>query len=355
MQEKQLKILFIGDTYHPNSMNWVTALENYGHCRVIKWSLPKRGSKIKRIIDWLFAIQYIKKLSKELQPDIVVGYRITSYGYLVSGIRDFPVVIAAQGETDVWPPYGFMAKIVGFLAKCAIRRADLIHAWGPHMANSMYRLGAKKEKIWIMPRGIDLNIFKYPHQPIGFEALKIVVSRSLNPEYRHAIIIDAVKILFDMNIPVTIRIVGDGPLMQLLYNKVIALGLSNNVIFEGILDRSKLVKVLQSSNIYVSMPITEGVSASMLEAMACGCVPCVTDLEANQYWIKNNENGMLIPVDDTKSLSNALMNIYYNSNKFSTIRHNNRYLVEQKASAEINTIKMVERYKSLINEKKVAK
>ena len=52
--------------------------------------------------------------------------------------------------------------------------------------------------------------------------------------------------------------------------------------------------LLQQSNIYISMPITEGVSASLFEAMACYCYPIVTDILGNKSWITHRENGGLV-------------------------------------------------------------
>jgi len=55
------------------------------------------------------------------------------------------------------------------------------------------------------------------------------------------------------------------------------------------------------------MPITEGVSASLFEAMATNCYPIVTNLPGNQSWIKHRENGQLIPLDDYKNLAEELI------------------------------------------------
>ena len=66
------------------------------------------------------------------------------------------------------------------------------------------------------------------------------------------------------------------------------------MIFTGRIPNTELPKLLQQSNIYISMPITEGVSASLFEAMACNCYPVVSEIPGNQSWIKHRENGQLI-------------------------------------------------------------
>jgi glycosyltransferase involved in cell wall biosynthesis len=51
------------------------------------------------------------------------------------------------------------------------------------------------------------------------------------------------------------------------------------------------------------MPTTEGVSASLFEAMACNCYPIVSNIAGNQSWITHRNNGQLITVDDSEMLA----------------------------------------------------
>jgi glycosyltransferase involved in cell wall biosynthesis len=47
--------------------------------------------------------------------------------------------------------------------------------------------------------------------------------------------------------------------------------------FSGRIPNTELPELLRASNFYISMPITEGVSASLFEAMASNCYPIVTN------------------------------------------------------------------------------
>ena len=76
----------------------------------------------------------------------------------------------------------------------------------------------------------------------------------------------------------------------------------NKVIFTGRIPNTELPKLLQQSNIYISMPTTEGVSASLFEAMASNCFPVVSDIPGNQSWITHRENGQLITIDDIEKV-----------------------------------------------------
>ena len=63
------------------------------------------------------------------------------------------------------------------------------------------------------------------------------------------------------------------------------LGISEAVRFEGAVDRESIPQMLDSSAIYCSMLDTDGLSASLIEAMAAGLFPVVTDIPANKIWI----------------------------------------------------------------------
>jgi glycosyltransferase involved in cell wall biosynthesis len=57
--------------------------------------------------------------------------------------------------------------------------------------------------------------------------------------------------------------------------------------------------------LFVSVPESDGTSVSLLEAMAAGCLPILSDLPANREWVEDGRNGLL--VDDLANLGTALL------------------------------------------------
>jgi glycosyltransferase involved in cell wall biosynthesis len=105
---------------------------------------------------------------------------------------------------------------------------------------------------------------------------------------------------------VNLKIVGDGPLLSKLKFQVNSLALDNQVLFLGRVENKLLPEILLKSELYLSVPITEGASASLMEAMASGCYPIVTDLPGNKAFISNNRNGDLVKVGSTEELVMAM-------------------------------------------------
>jgi glycosyltransferase involved in cell wall biosynthesis len=97
------------------------------------------------------------------------------------------------------------------------------------------------------------------------------------------------------------------------------------------------------------MPITEGVSASLFEAMASNCYPVVTDIPGNQSWIKHRENGQLITIDNIEMLAKELLWAFENSEYRNTAVKKNRKFVEENADYNTNMEIIANKYHELIN------
>ncbi|MDQ6761115.1 MAG: glycosyltransferase [Bacteroidota bacterium] len=352
-----MKILFLGDIQHPNSKNWISALEKYGKCEIITWSLPWPygiWSKFKRISAWFLAFRSIRQIIKREAPDLVIGYRLTSYGF-IAGYSKHPIIVtAAQGNSDVNGPLSNNFLGIFFKRKLALyatRNSKLVHAWAENMAESIYGLGVPKNKVLVLHRGIDLANFTAP-DTCFFERLELIVTRALYKEYRHDIILKALKIIVAKHIPVKLKIIGIGVEENNIKKLIKELDLEAHVRLLGQLNNIQLNEELNKSNVYVSMPITEGLSSSLIEAMACKCVPVVSDLYANRIWVKHNDNGFLVPVDDVVKLAEVFENIFTNKNSFTKILERNRKMVEEKCSQEVNTKIFVSHYSELINKEK---
>ena len=277
--------------------------------------------------------------------------RVTSYGFIGACSGFHPFVAAQQGVTDVWPPKAITTPFKTFLARYTFKKADLIQAWGTVMVPTMLKLGADPHKIKVMAKGIDVNRFNFNIADKKWDKIRAVVTRSLTPDYNHAVIIKAARILKDKNIPVEIKIVGDGRLLNELKELCNNLDVNDNISWEGRIPNDKLPAYLTEANMYISVPITDGVSASLFEAMASGAFPVVTDLPGTQAWIETGKNGYLVPVNDPGSLASFIIKAWQDQSFIKDAILNNRKLVEDKADYNKNLPVFIEWYKDLIRNK----
>lgn len=346
------KILFLGETYRTDAITWMNGLKEFGNFEIITWELKTSNhtffSRFLRILEFCTGLFQIRKIIKLHQPDIVIAERTTSYGFLaaISGVK--PIVVAQQGRTDLWPEKSILLPLKKIIQRYAFQKADLIHAWGPVMTISMKAINVNMNKVLVLPKGINLT--KYTNKNSANPSkISAIVTRSLMPEYSHDIILEAFSILNQENIDFELTIVGDGKLLPKLKELATKMKIENKVNFTGRIPNQQLPELLQKSNFYISMPITEGVSASLFEAMASGCYPIVTDIPGNQSWIKHKENGQLIAVDNFRMLAQEIRWAFENSDYRNEAVLKNRKFVEENADYNTNMKIIADKYHELIN------
>lgn len=347
----------MGETYRADALTWMDGLKEFGDFEIVTWELQKSSvgfSRINRLMELLLAFFTIRKIARRFQPDMVIAERTTSYGFLAALTGIHPVAIAQQGITDLWPHHSPLFIFKKVLQDYAFKKADLIHAWGKVMADHMVQSRADMTKVLLLPKGINLKhfVFKDRQDSTFIEA---IVTRALEPEYKHEDILKAFGLLKKKNIPFRLVIVGDGSMRKTLEKLAVDLHIEKDVIFKGRTPNHEVALLLQEANFYISMPTTEGVSASLFEAMACGCFPIVSDLPGNRSWIRHQENGILIPNGKFKIVAEEIQYAAERTIWRKAVVARNRKFVEEQANYALNMKRIAEAYHELINSKTSAK
>jgi glycosyltransferase involved in cell wall biosynthesis len=73
------------------------------------------------------------------------------------------------------------------------------------------------------------------------------------------------------------------------------------------LDAGSMGALFRRAVISVSPSTHDGTPNTLLEAMACGCLPVAGDLESIREWITDGENGLLIDPGDHRALASAVL------------------------------------------------
>lgn len=345
------KILFLGETYRADALTWIRGLKDYGGFEIITYEMEHAGQgwkRLLRIMEFLSAISKVRRIIRLEKPDLIIAERVTSYGFLAALTGFRPYLVAQQGITDIYPPHSITAPFKVLIQKYTFHKVALIHAWGEAMTNSMLKHGADKNKILVMPKGIDLQTFTYSPQK-KLDKIRAIVTRSLTPDYRHHIILRAFAEIKQKGIPFELTIVGDGVLREELITLSRSLNIQCEIVFTGRIPNHTLPDYLRFSNLYLSMPCTEGMSASLLEAFATGCYPIVTDLPGNRAWIEHNINGMLVPIDRADLLAQAITDFWQQKEiSFESAVQVNVATVREKADYSKNMKRISDIYHEII-------
>jgi glycosyltransferase involved in cell wall biosynthesis len=236
----------------------------------------------------------IRLIFKE-KPDIIHGNWIVPTG-LISGLAGFitgrPVIITAHGM-DVRISNKFPVNILFRLAVAFSKKVTVV-------ANYMKDYGCLKNAT-VIPCGIDERFFEVKPD---HHSKTVISTRSLEPVYDIETLIKAVPLVLQEEPDASFIIIGCGSQKEYLQNLANKLGVTKRIIFTGMLDNSEIPSYMEKAKVYVSTSLADGTSVSLLEALAAGLVPVVSDIDANKVFI--HENG-LFKKGDSKDLSNAII------------------------------------------------
>lgn len=133
-------------------------------------------------------------------------------------------------------------------------------------------------RVTVIQNGVDI-------QPVTKNVIKskdsfdLISLASLYPHKNHLQLLNCIAGAKRMGINVTLRIIGDGPVMADLYRNCIELGIKENVEWYGAIWRKDIVQeIISSSDAFVSASNFEGLPISILEGMAYGLPMLLSDI-----------------------------------------------------------------------------
>lgn len=285
----------------------------------------------------------IALLVRVLRPDLVYGNWITRLSGLYCAFVGFhPFLVNAWG-TDLQ----IEAKKSGLLrmfAKFTIGRADSVIVDCEVQRKDLLELGCDPRKIYCFPWGIDLTKFKprestAMRRKLGWLNKKIVLSTRMQiarcgVEY----LIRAIPGILEKEKEARFLIVGNGPLLD--YHKSLArkLGIEDKVKFLGWIPNEEVPRILSAADVYVSTSFSDGTSASLLEAMACGLPVVVARIPANEEWVTEGKNGHLVPPGDSGELAECVARVLVDGKLRSRMRKASLEITKERADWKLNSL-----------------
>ncbi|CAM4151356.1 glycosyltransferase [Roseateles saccharophilus] len=303
-----LKLVLIGDGESPHLLKWARALQP----RVQLYAISSRGflPELLRLLPDANRlalntspdhgggnIALLKQLPKvgawlaQTDADWLHAHYLTSHGTLAwaakAGWRLRAQIAGSAWGSDilVTPHRGaswrwLTSKV---LRSCAITTSD-----SAHMAERMRELGAGE--VMTFPFGLEAM----PRQNAKKQPWLCFANRGLETIYRPQLVIDAFARIAAAQPEARLVVANDGSLRQALQADVAARGLADRVSFVGRLDASAQAAHYARSTWFLSLPQSDSVSVSVLEAMAHGCVPLLSELPANRELIGDSARGLIV-------------------------------------------------------------
>ena len=143
---------------------------------------------------------------------------------------------------------------------------------------------------------------------------------------------------------VRLVLIGDGPLFGDLQRQTVALGIDDLVWMPG--DRSDIPELLRMMDIFVLPSLAEGISNTVLEAMASGLPVVATRTGGNPELVEDGRNGYLVPVADPAALADTLAKMIADPSETRRMGAEGRRFVDE----TFNWDRTVEQYLSIYDD-----
>ena len=253
----------------------------------------------------LLKLAVVKKLIRQIKPDILHAQYATSYG-LAGALSGFHPYITTTLGSDVLisPQKSFLYRM---LVKYAVKKADWVTAMADHMKEVIIDLGVDSAKVTTVIFGIDPIMFNHNNRKVSNEKFIITSTRNFEPIYNIELLLDALNLVKAKIPTLFVNLIGDGSLRNQLEKRASVLGLREKIKFHGRIPQNEIAAILNQSHLFVTTSLSDGNNVSLNEAMACGTFSLASDIRANRQWIKESVNGFLIPTDKPEILADKIL------------------------------------------------
>jgi sugar transferase (PEP-CTERM/EpsH1 system associated) len=164
--------------------------------------------------------------------------------------------------------------------------------------------GLAPHKLCTVWNGIDVARFAYRGPRAGGPA--VMVGR-LSPEKDVATLVRAVALVVREQPAFELHVAGDGSCLPALKQLAGELALDRHVRFLG--EVRDVPALLEAASVFVLPSLTEGISLTLLEAMARGLPVVATRVGGNPEVIVDGETGLLVPVQAPADLAAAMLRL----------------------------------------------
>jgi len=247
-----------------------------------------------------FALRRLKRVLDRDKPDILHTWLFTAnaYGRLVAGKALRPQVIVSERCVDTWKS-GWQLR----LDRRQIKRTRCLVANSQGVADFYSQQGFPAERIVVIPNGVKVAdeepidraavLREYEIPP---EGRVIGYVGRLARQKRVSDLFYSFHLLRQLTDSVFLLIVGDGPQRGQLEELAQQMRIDHLVRFTG--QRDDATQLIRQMNVFWLASDFEGMSNSLMEAMAAGVPAVASKIGPNSELVIDGETGFLVDVGD---------------------------------------------------------
>ncbi len=333
-----MRLLILGDAPNIHTRRWVGYFAERGHdvhvasCErsdaLAGTFHPLPAWPVPRALRYPLAAPALHALVARLRPSVINAHFVPNYGFMtaLAGVR--PHALTVWGSDVLLSAR--RSPLHRLRARVALAHADLVLTDAAMLTDAVVGLGVPRARTVMVPLGVDTRVFAPAPRGISPGLLRVVSTRRLEPVYDiPTLLAGAAEAARGTSF--ALDIAGSGSLRTPLERAAREM---RHTSFHGGLPEAGIAGLLQCADVYVSTSLSDSTSVSLLEAMACGAFPVVSDIPANREWIEDGVNGLLFPPRDAVRLAACLRTALADAPRRAAAAAHNRALVAARASRE---------------------
>lgn len=246
-------------------------------------------------------IKAIRKYLKKDKPDVVIAFEYFINMDVIIATRGLKLKVIVSERND--PAQQKDRKLVNFLRDYLYRKADALVCQTPD-AKAYFSEKVQRHAV-IIPNPVKSGLPQWS----GEDSKKIINFCRLEKQKNLPLLINAFERIYAADNGLELYIYGDGKEKESLQKFIDSKGLGKAVHLCAAVNN--IHEIAAGCRLFVSSSDYEGLSNSMLEAMAMGMPTICTDCPCGgaRMVIENNVNGILVPVGDRDALVAAMRKV----------------------------------------------
>ncbi len=253
-------------------------------------------------------------------------YYLGFVGYMLA--RKFQIGLEVQ--VHGWEQYTGFRKI---LAKFLLSRADAVRVVSKRLQQQLVEsFGVQEERITVVPIYSEVRSREYEARKKESEKFVFLTVGRLVPIKNMSMQIEVFSDIIKKHPKTELWIVGEGEERKKLESEIKNQGLEKNIQLYG--QKKNLESFYKQADAFVLTSDYEGWGLVVIEAASYGLPIIMTDVGCAGEVIKNEESGLVIPVDDTESLARAMLRIREDGNLRSQLAKNAHEAIMQLPTLE---------------------
>ncbi|MDH5770077.1 MAG: glycosyltransferase family 4 protein, partial [Candidatus Bathyarchaeota archaeon] len=223
--------------------------------------------------------------------------------------------------------------------------------------------GLPENRIVRIPWGIDLKIFHRGYEKetrtvkealrIKADAPVIVSNRHMDPKYEIQSIMNAIPYVLKSHPDTTfifIRGHGCPEFESKMKLKAEKLEVANKTRFiSRLITPREMAIYLNMADVFISIPKTDQFGSSVIEGMACGPIPVVSDIKVYYQYLRNGVNTFLVNPENPREIAEKIIYCIEHLEIKEDFCATNRKIIEEKEDWNKNAKKMEEVYNQLFD------